>query len=418
MRGRAGLAVASLAMTTMAACSAGAAGPRQVVDVALSDFKIEVGGTLVAGSDAFVEVRNDGPSPHNLALEVAGHHHESTTMPMGSADTVELGSLEPGTYTLWCTISGHREAGMEATLTVAASEDAAGEAPAPEATMTAAEMDRFHEAGMKAFPAKTAALGGRVLEPRMENGVKVFELTTAPVRWEVSPGQFVDAYAYNGQIPGPELHVRTGDRIKVLLHNRMEQSTAIHFHGVTLPHAMDGVPYLTQPPVREGETFAYEFTVTDQPGTHMYHSRHNATEQVQRGLLGALVVDPPKPNGQVEQTVVLGDGPLGYTINGKGFPATQPVAAGLGNRVYVRFINAGQLSHPMHLHGFHFEVVARDGRPIAPYTVDTLSIGPGEIYDAVFTASSAGAWAFHCHILSHAESEHGMHGMVTAVVVE
>jgi FtsP/CotA-like multicopper oxidase with cupredoxin domain len=407
-------------MTTMAACSAGAAaGPRQVVDVVLSDFKIDVGGTLVAGSDAFVEVRNDGPTPHNLAIDVAGHHHESKTLPIGSADTVELGELDPGTYTLWCTISGHREAGMEATLAVAASKEEAREEPdAAGATMTPAEMDRLHEAGMKAFPAKTAALGGRALEPKMQDGAKVFELTTAPVRWEVSPGQFVDAFAYNGQIPGPEIRVRTGDRVKVLLHNEMEQSTSIHFHGVTLPYAMDGVPYLTQPPVKKGETFAYEFTVTDRPGTHMYHSHHNATEQVQRGLLGAFVVEPDVPNGEVDQTLVLGDGPLGFTINGKGFPATQPVLAGLGDRVYVRFINAGQLSHPMHLHGFHFEVVARDGRPTEPYTVDTLSIGPGEIYDAVFTASSAGAWAFHCHILSHAESEHGMHGMVTAVVVK
>ena len=113
----------------------------------------------------------------------------------------------------------------------------------------------------------------------------------------------------------------------------------------------------------------------------------------------------------------MGDGPLGYTINGKGFPATQPIAAKLGQKVLVCFLNAGQLSHPMHLHGFHFTVVARDGVPIAPYVVDTLSVGPGEIYDAVFGADSPGVWAFHCHILSHAESDHGMHGMVTAVIV-
>jgi FtsP/CotA-like multicopper oxidase with cupredoxin domain len=223
--------------------------------------------------------------------------------------------------------------------------------------------------------------------------------------------------SYNGQIPGPELHVRTGDRIKVVLHNQMPQSTAIHFHGLEVPNAMDGVPFLTQPPVKAGGSFTYEFTVKDAPGTYMYHSHHNATEQVTKGLLGAFVVDPPAKTWNVEQTLILGDGPLGFTLNGKGFPATQPITATLGQTVLVRFINAGQLSHPMHLHGFHFTVVARDARPIAPYVIDTLSVGPGEIYDATFTADSPGVWAFHCHILSHAESEHGMHGMVTAVIV-
>lgn len=84
----------------------------------------------------------------------------------------------------------------------------------------------------------------------------------------------------------------------------------------------------------------------------------------------------------------------------------------------VRFLNEGLQIHPMHLHGFHFEVVSRDGRPVAPYSLDTLAVAPGERYDAIFTASLPGVWAFHCHILTHVESEHGMHGMVTAVVVK
>jgi FtsP/CotA-like multicopper oxidase with cupredoxin domain len=188
---------------------------------------------------------------------------------------------------------------------------------------------------------------------------------------------------------------------------------------VTVPNGMDGVPYITQPPVLPGQSFTYEFTVVDQPGTYMYHSHHNSTVQVGKGLLGAFIIEPAHKTWDVEQTVVLGDGALGYTINGKGFPATQPIVAKLGQRVLVRFMNEGQLLHPMHLHGFHFTVISQDGGTLpSPYTADTLVIAPGERFDVVFTANNPGIWAFHCHILPHAESERGMFGMVTAVIVK
>ena len=407
-----------------AACSAGSAGTtKQVLNVKLTDFKVGVSTDAPAGKPLTLRVQNDGAVPHTLAIDAQGTTKVTPELAAGAATNLEVASLDAGTYKLYCTVAGHREAGMETTLTVAegaaeASEGSEHEATEHAAPVDADQMDRMHEQGVKAFPAKTEALGGQIMQPKIVDGKKVFELTTARVRWEVSPGQFVDAMAYNGQIPGPELHVQKGDRVQVVLHNEMDQSTAIHFHGVDVPNDMDGVPFITQPPVRKGESFTYEFTIRDDPGTYMYHSHHNTTEQVGKGLLGAFIVDGAAQKGDVEATIVLGDGPLGFTLNGKGFPATQPVAAGLGQRVYVRFINGGQVSHPMHLHGFHFDVVARDGRSIAPYTIDTLSIGPGEVYDAVFTASAPGIWAFHCHILSHAESEHGMHGMVTALVVE
>jgi manganese oxidase len=418
MKKRAWWAAAVLIVLLAAACGrTSQATPKQTMQVHLSDMKVAITGTAKEDSRISLDVQNDGPSPHSLAVEAAGRTFETKVLDRGQATALELPELVEGSYTTYCTIPGHREAGMESTLTVALAASAKEEAPAEGTAMSPAEMDRMHEAGVKAFPARTRALGGRILEPRLQGSAKVFELTSAPVKWEVSPNQFVNAFAYNGQIPGPELHVKPGDRIKVILHNQMDQSTAIHFHGVDVPNGMDGVPFITQPPVRKGESYTYEFTIKDVPGTYMYHSHHNATEQVGKGLLGAFVIDPPTKPADVEATIVLGDGPLGYTLNGKGFPATQPVTANLGETVYVRFINAGQLSHPMHLHGVHFDVVARDGRPIAPYTIDTLSIGPGEIYDAVLTASSPGVWAFHCHILSHAESEHGMHGMVTALIV-
>jgi FtsP/CotA-like multicopper oxidase with cupredoxin domain len=134
--------------------------------------------------------------------------------------------------------------------------------PATAPAISAAEaMDKMHEAGVKAFPAKTAGKGNQPLAPRIEKGVKVFELTAEKIQWETAPGQMVEAWAYNKQVPGPQIRVREGDRVRFILHNKLEQSTAVHFHGLELPNDVDGVPFITQPPVKPGAIHTYEFTV-------------------------------------------------------------------------------------------------------------------------------------------------------------
>ncbi len=157
-------------------------------------------------------------------------------------------------------------------------------------------MDAMHEAGIKAFPAKSAGKGNQLLAPKIVAGVKVFELTAKEIKWETAPGQSVRAFAYNDQVPGPQIRVREGDRVRVVLKNELAQSTAIHFHGMELPNDQDGVPFITQPPVKPGETYTYEFTIPEgNVGSNMYHSHHNAAMQVQLGLLGAFIVEPKKP---------------------------------------------------------------------------------------------------------------------------
>lgn len=94
-------------------------------------------------------------------------------------------------------------------------------------------------------------------------------------------------------------------------------------------------------------------------------------------------------------------------------------AADLGERVRFRFMNEGTMVHPVHLHGLTFEVFARDGYPLPqPFRCDTITVAPGERWDATVVADDVGLWAFHCHILTHAESAHGMFGMVSVFVVE
>jgi FtsP/CotA-like multicopper oxidase with cupredoxin domain len=283
-------------------------------------------------------------------------------------------------------------------------------------------MDAHHEAGIKAFPAKTEGKGNQPLEPRIENGVKIFELTAAAMKWETEPGKRVDAFAYNGQVPGPQIRVREGDRVRIVVHNQLEQSTAVHFHGVEVPNDQDGVPFLTQPPIKPGETYTYEFTAPN-PGSHMYHSHHNSAEQVGKGLLGAFIIEPRQKraveNVDVDYVMIINDGSHGYTINGKGFPATEPIVAKLGQKVRIRFMNEGMMIHPMHLHGMHFTVIDKDGWPQpAPWKCDTLNVAPGERWDVIVNCNNPGVWAFHCHILPHAEAPSGMFGMVTALIVE
>ena len=195
---------------------------------------------------------------------------------------------------------------------------------------------------------------------------------------------------------------------------------------------MDGVPDVTQAPIKPGKSFAYEFTV-NKPELGMYHSHHDAQVQVPNGMLGVFQVGDPAlpPNtGPVTQTVpmVLNDaGVIGLSINGKSFPATAPIIAHSDDWVEINYFNEGLQIHPMHLHGLPQLVIGEDGYPLsAPYTVDTLSIAPGQRFTTLVHVTSEflgpsntpGIWAFHCHILTHAEGPNGMFGMVTTLMVQ
>lgn len=282
------------------------------------------------------------------------------------------------------------------------------------------ELARLHDEGVASFPVDSEGRGNQPLEPEvLPDGTKVFELTAAPVTWETKPGVTHEALAYNGQVPGPQLHADLGDRVRIVLHNELEEPTALHSHGLIVPNDMDGVPGLTQPSILPGESFTYEFTLRN-AGSHMYHSHFNSAEQVTRGLLGAFVVHAPEdPAVDLDYVMIANDGPLGFTLNGKDFPATEPLVVQRGDTVRIRYMNEGLQIHPMHLHGIPQQVVAKDGYPLPqPRTEDTVLVAPGERVDVIVEATEPGAWALHCHVLTHAEGPDGMFGMVTALVVE
>ncbi len=282
--------------------------------------------------------------------------------------------------------------------------------------------DTHAEAMVKAFPAKTQGAGLQELASRVIDGAREFELTCDKIRWEVTPGVVVDALSYNGQIPGPIIRATEGERVRVKVTNKTDQTTTVHWHGQRVVNKMDGVPFITQPTIKPGETFVYDFTAKPF-GSHMYHSHHNATEQVGRGMLGPLLVMPKDastdPRYDKDELFIFNDQLGGLTVNGKGFPATFPYTAKLGQRIRFRFMNEGVMIHPAHLHGLTLEVFARDGYPLPqPFRCDTLNVAPGERWDAIVVADEPGVWAFHCHILNHAEGPTGMFGMVTALIVD
>jgi manganese oxidase len=260
------------------------------------------------------------------------------------------------------------------------------------------------------------------LEPEVDGDTKVFRVTIEEMDWRIDElAAPVKALGYNGQWPGPTIRVNQGDKVRAIFTNNLPETTSVHFHGVEFDDFFqDGVPFVTQKPIIPAEEYAYEFTAVN-AGSHMYHSHHNATDQVGRGLLGAFIVEPSPPQTRYdrEYTWISNDTLGGFTINGHGFPATVPVLAAQGERVLLRFMNEGLMMHPWHSHGFSMELVARDGNPLgsAAHRADTFAVSPGERWDAVITAERLGVWAFHCHILSHVEGMNGMFGMVTALVV-
>ncbi|HEY5013700.1 MAG TPA: multicopper oxidase domain-containing protein, partial [Acidimicrobiia bacterium] len=291
-------------------------------------------------------------------------------------------------------------------------------------------------------------LGPPVLPPVIEpDGTKLFRLDAKVVQWEVAPGNKVSAYTYNGMVPGPTMRVNPGDKVAIEMKNDLPQSTALHLHGIDVPVGMDGVPFVTQDPVLSGKTFTYRFTATSRPQIGMYHSHYHAEHQIADGMAGAFLVGSTPipasvaanyptatqfPAANTPYELMLNDsGSIGLALNGKAFPGTSPVVTPANHWIEIDYLNEGGLFHPMHLHGVEQLVIAKDGEPLAsPYLADTVSVGPGERYTVLVKPDPSkldnlkqtpfapfGVWAFHCHIIAHAESNNGFIGMTTTFIV-
>lgn len=425
-------AIGVISIAKSSGASGASANGTTTVQVTLSEFKITLSPSSVPAGNVILNIHNAGAAEHNVAAKALGKR--VSNIPVGGNATLDLGAIS-SPIELICEIAGHESSGMKTTLGIGtASMDNMASDAGSETTMTNDEMDAAMTAVAKRFPEKTSAVGGQELAPKiLADGTKEFDLTAKIVDWQVDAQTTVKAWTYNGQVPGPQLRANVGDKIRIVVKNDLPESTSLHLHGIRVPNSMDGVDPLTQDVIKPGASFVYEFTAKE-PAVGMYHSHHNGQVQIPNGLAGSFLIGDWKSmvmknnaakigdtNNKIDQEVVmvLNDaGTIGLSLNGKSFPATAPYTMKVGESMLVHYYNEGLMIHPMHLHQPRGLVVAKDGEMLdVPFYADTLNVAPGERWTVAYTATDKGAWAWHCHILNHAETPEGMKYMVTAVIV-
>ncbi len=275
---------------------------------------------------------------------------------------------------------------------------------------------------------------------KMVDGVKEFHLIAEVVETELMPGRPMTAWGYNGSIPGPTMEVNQGDRVRVIVENRLPEMTAMHWHGFEVPMEMDGSVGLGQDPIPPGGTFVYEWTL-NQHGTFFYHS-HFAMQEMM-GMIGMFIMHPkvpyePRvdrdfglvlqewallPNNQVPNTLSMEFNWL--TFNGKAGPDCTPMIVKQGERVRIRMFNIGMDHHPIHIHGAQFVVTGTEGGRIPQHQwhdMNTVIVGVAQARNIEFEAKYLGDWMLHCHLPHHMMNQmasmvgpvsHGGHGLHT-----
>jgi len=242
-----------------------------------------------------------------------------------------------------------------------------------------------------------------------EPEIKEYRLTTKQAVVNLTGDGHPDTavWAYDGTVPGLELRIRQGDPLRLVVNNKLGEDTTVHWHGIRLPNAMDGVPGLTQKPIRPGESFSYEFTPPD-AGTFWYHPHADTLQQIGRGLAGALIVEEREPvavdrdllwfiedwrldeTGQI--TPGFGNrmeagmsGRIGNTVTVNGRVPNR-VSVKAAERVRLRIVNAALARIvSLRFEGHQPVVVGHDAQPCEPYMSEggRLVLGPAMRADLI-----------------------------------
>ena len=270
-------------------------------------------------------------------------------------------------------------------------------------------------------------LNGWTLPWHMNGDWKEFHLVAEPVEREIAPGMKARLWGYNGQSPGPTLECVEGDKVRIFVTNKLPEHTTVHWHGMLLPNGMDGVGGLTQPHIKPGTTFVYEF-VLQKSGTFMYHPHADEMVQMAMGMMGMFIIhsrDPKlyrvdrdfvfllnaydvDPGAYVPKVMTMLDFNL-WTWNSRAFPGIDHLIVRKGDRVRVRIGNLTMTNHPIHMHGHHFAVTGTDGGWVpesARWPETSIDIPVGAMRAFEFVAEVPGDWAIHCH-----KSHHTMNAM-------
>ncbi len=262
---------------------------------------------------------------------------------------------------------------------------------------------------------------------------RTYRLTASEFEQRIAnfPIKTARVWGYNGSTPGPTLMAYAGERVRVVLTNRLPEPTTVHFHGMGAPNRYDGVAGISQPnPIAIGASFAYTFK-PKHAGTFAYHSHTDSAVQELRGLDGFFIILPrrerradhvdrdfamvlqqfaPPGEGQLVAPFPPGTGDFPFsTINGKtGEASGRALTLRRGDKVRIRLYNASNLSHSMHLHGHDFREVAKNGHRIPRESQSyetTVNLAPGEFIDIEFRANNPGNWIFHCHVPHHTSNK-------------
>ena len=254
---------------------------------------------------------------------------------------------------------------------------------------------------------------------KMVDGVKEFHLIAEVVETQLMPGRPMTAWGFNGSIPGPTIEVNQGDKVRVIVENRLPEMTAMHWHGFEVPMEMDGSVGLGQDPIPPGGKFVYEWDL-HQHGTFFYHS-HFAMQEMM-GMIGMFIMHPttpyePKvdrdfglvlqewallPNNNVPNTLSMEFNWLSF--NGKAGPDCTPMIVKQGERVRIRMINIGMDHHPIHMHGMQFVMTGTEGGRVPQqlwYDMNTIIVGVAQARNIEFEAKYIGDWMLHCHLPHH-----------------
>ena len=270
-------------------------------------------------------------------------------------------------------------------------------------------------------------LNGWTLPWRMNGDWKEFHLVAEQVVREFAPGMKVHLWGYNGQSPGPTIECVEGDKVRIFVTNKLPEHTTVHWHGMLVPNGMDGVGGITQPHIKPGQTFVYEFQIR-KSGTFMYHPHSDEMVQMAMGMMGFFVVHPSDPNlhrvdrdfvflmssydidpgGALPKVMTMTEFNM-WTWNSRVFPGIDPLVVRRGDLVRVRIGNLTMTNHPIHLHGPNFQVTCTDGGWIKesariPEVSTDVPVGAMRAFEVV--ADEPGDWAFHCH-----KSHHTMNAM-------
>lgn len=286
-------------------------------------------------------------------------------------------------------------------------------------------------------------------QQRARANAKEIHLFAREADWETYPGSTVHCLTYNGKVPGPAIRITEGDAVQIILHNQLKVPTSLHFHGLILPHSVDGLPKAGAGIVEPGGTYAFQF-IPKQPGTYWYHPQVIHANQKQLGMYGALIVES-RTRKPVDQDVAIvlselvkvpttggaaaaksgdGDGSTGganfnaialtngpippanakydYLMNGKSAPAIAPIQFRAGSRVLLRVVNACGTPVPLHLSGHRFIVMSHEGSDkLEPQILrDTITLNPSDRKELEIMADNPGVWSLSSE-LAHQVTRNG-----------